>query len=404
VRQLEKMEAKTASLLTQSGALAEASLLKEEVPAAVLKEGTKVCVTGANGFLGLHFVQQLLERGCHVVAAVRSVSEDKVSALLKLKEAAPAKAELQIVGGCDIKTEGSFDAAVAECEACFHLASPCTIDPNVDKIKDVVEPATQGTLSVLRACTKAPKMRRVVVTSSTGAIMNLSTDKAWPSDFLYTEEHWNVTSGPVDGVFPPMSGHNAYAWSKTMAERAAWDFVATEKPAFSLTCFCPPFVVGPILQDVYHPFWLNESNMALYVLLIEFQKENSHLSTGFMDARDVAKIEIMGCEAPVAANQRYLCNGAETMTWMQFAGVLQEVFPDIKFPKTATAGTTVQPCLRLDCSKFQRDFVFEPIPLKKTLLDTMDSFKERGLMKWTCESFTAEIPATHQPEMYDLGQ
>merc|ERR1719343_1289851 len=157
---------------------------------------------------------------------------------------------------------------MADCEVCFHLASPFWMDSRIsDPHLELVAPAQQGTINVLRSCAKVAKMRRVVVTSSFGAIMNLGGSTPWPLDFAYSEMHWNETSAPINGTFPEPQNVHAYRWSKTQAEKAVWDFVANENPHFSATCICPPMVLGPNLQKLSSPKELNQSSLIIFKML-----------------------------------------------------------------------------------------------------------------------------------------
>ena len=86
---------------------------------------------------------------------------------------------------------------------CFHTASPFWLDERIsDPYEELVRPAEEGTVNVLDACQKAGSVRRVVVTSSTAAVINVGGNEPWPADFQYSEKDWNTTSKPMDGVFP----------------------------------------------------------------------------------------------------------------------------------------------------------------------------------------------------------
>merc|ERR1712167_97880 len=149
-------------------------------------------------------------------AAVRDTSDDrKLAPLLEMQRKA-TKGSLELMGGCDVLAPGSFDKAVEGTEVCFHLASPFWMDDRItDPHAQLIKPAVQGTLNLLGSCAKVGSVGRVVITSSFGAIMNVGGNHPWPMDFSYSEEHWNVSSAPIDDVFPEPRNAHAYRWSKT---------------------------------------------------------------------------------------------------------------------------------------------------------------------------------------------
>jgi len=116
-----------------------------------LAANSRVCVTGATGFIALHLVDQLLAQGYKVTAAVRTNDEKKLAPLLALN----GGKGLDVVSGCDLLAPGSFDAAVAEAEVCFHTASPFWMDSRIsDPWAQLVTPAEAGTRNVLDSCGK----------------------------------------------------------------------------------------------------------------------------------------------------------------------------------------------------------------------------------------------------------
>ena len=247
-------------------------------------------------------------------AAVRTDSATKLAPL----KALGALGELDVVSGCDLLTPGSFDAAVASAEVCFHTASPFWMDGRIsDPWAQLVHPAEKGTLNVLDACAKrSSSVRRVVLTSSFAASMNVGGNVPWPADFQYTEEHWNVSSAPdAEGAFPePVNGH-AYRWSKTVAEKAAWAHPATDGK-FDLVTLMPPMVLGENKQTLDSVEDLNQSSLILYSLLAGKMVHVMPGSVGFVDVADVARAHVLGAQVASAGGQRYMCSGV-TKTWRE---------------------------------------------------------------------------------------
>ncbi len=172
-----------------------------------------------------------------------------------------------------------------------------------DPQRDLVDPAVKGTLNVLASCTRAPSVKRVVVTSSMAAI----TDEP-ESDHVLTEADWNVKSNLE---------RNPYYYSKTLAERAAWDFSHQEKPAFDLVTINPFLVIGPSFG-----VGVNPSNQLFVDLLKGTYPGVMNLTWGFVDVRDVAEAHVRALENP-RANGRYIVAG-ETVTMRQLVELLEK--------------------------------------------------------------------------------
>jgi len=342
-----------------------------------LSPGARVCVTGATGFIALHLVEQLLSKGFRVTAAVRSDSAQKLEPLMALG----ALGELEVVSGCDLLEPGSFDAAVSGAEVCFHTASPFWMDARVtDPWAQLVRPAEAGTVNVLDACAAASStVRRVVLTSSFAAAMNVGGRTPWAMDFEYTEEHWNTSSAPdAAGEFPePVNGH-AYRWSKTAAERAAWDHPATGTK-FDLVTIMPPMVLGENKQHIRSLTDLNQSSLLLYNLLAGITPHVMPGSVGFVDVADVATAHVLAAQTPSAGGERYMCSG-ETRTWLHVVSLLRSIFPSAPLPTACADGSTTQPCLMLRNDKIRRDLGIEFTPLERTLRKQGDALARSGLI------------------------
>jgi len=344
-----------------------------------LAPGALVSVTGANGFIALHLVEQLLSAGYRVTAAVRTTDAAKLAPLSALK----SLGELQIVSGCDLLSAGSFDSAVASSDVCFHTASPFWMDARItDPWKQLVVPAERGTRNVLDACARATSsVRRVVLTSSFASIMNVGGRSPWPMDFAYSEDHWNVSSAPGDdGAFPePVNGH-AYRWSKTVAEKAAWAHPAVTGGQLDLVAILPPMVLGENRQALGSASDLNQSSLILYNMLAGKMDHAMPGSVGFTDVADVARAHILGAETAAAGGERYLCSGATT-TWLDVISILKSLYPSALLPTSCPDGSTSQPCLLLKNDKIKAELGIEFTPLEQTLKAQCDAFIRAGLLQ-----------------------
>ena len=335
---------------------------------------SRVLVTGATGFIASRIVEQLLTRGNHVIGTVRSLSNAK--ALAPLRSLPGADTRLSLVEA-DLTTPGAFDAAATGCDTVMHTASPYVLSVK-DPQKDLVDPAVEGTLSVLRACVKDSSVTRVVLTSSMAAI----TDEP-ASDHDLTEADWNTESTLT---------RNPYYLSKTLAERAAWEFVEREKPTFSLVVINPFMVIGPSLAPA-----LNTSNQIFVDILKGAYPGIMRLAWGFTDVRDVAAAHVRAMEVP-EANGRYLCAG-DVMTMHTLVDLLKArgwgdghklpsmALPDFvvklaSFTQASGVGsylrTHVGRVPRYSTAKIRRDLGITFRPAADAVIDTMNDLKRWG--------------------------
>jgi dihydroflavonol-4-reductase len=246
---------------------------------------TPVLVTGATGFIASRIVEQLLAKDYRVRGTVRSLKKERELGLLRALPGATDRLELV---EADLTAADAFDAPAGGCDYVIHTASPYLLDA-IDPQRDLVDPAVKGTESVLAACQRARTVTRVVLTSSMAAI----TDEPDAGRVL-TENDWNMKSSLA---------RNPYYYSKTVAERAAWQFVERERPSFDLVAINPFLVVGPSLMPA-----LNVSNQIFVDLLKGTYPGIVSLTWGFVDVRDAADAHVRAMETP-SAHGRYICAG-----------------------------------------------------------------------------------------------
>ncbi len=251
------------------------------IAAAQTSSSSPVVVTGASGFIAMHLVEQLLAQGYWVRGTVRR----DPSSYTTLHELPGATERLELIQA-DLTDEGAFDSIVAGAPVVMHTASPYAIDVE-DAQRDLVDPAVRGTLNVLEACQKTDSVRRVIITSSMAAI----TDEP-DSSHVYTEQDWNQQSSLT---------RNPYYYSKTLAERAAWDFAEQQNPDFDVVVINPFLVIGPS-----HGKSLNPSNQVLVDILSGTYPGIMSVAWGFVDVRDVAAAHILAMQN-ADAEGRYLC-------------------------------------------------------------------------------------------------
>lgn len=240
-----------------------------------------VLVTGATGFIGSETVRQLLGAGYRV----RGTTRDTTRAVLEdhLLDLARTANGLEMFEA-NLLDNGAFDEAVAGCEFVHHIASPYAVNVE-DPQRDLLDPAVEGTLNVLRSCLKAGTVKRVVLTSSFAAIMKLDTDR------IFDEDDWNEDAN-LD--FAP------YSYSKTMAEKAAWEFVENEDVGFDLVVINPVGVIGPSIVPR-----VNETDSLFIGMTNGTQPAIVAIDYPYVDVRDVALGHVLAMEN-TAASGRYL--------------------------------------------------------------------------------------------------
>lgn len=261
-----------------------------------------VLVTGGSGFIGAHCILALLDAGYRVRTTVRSLErEGDVRAMLTTGGAEPGGA-LSFTAA-DLTSDSGWPDAVAGCDFVLHVASP--FPPGAPKHEDeLIVPAREGTLRVLRAARDAG-VRRVVLTSSFAAIGYGSK----PADRPFSEESWTD---------PDAGNVSAYVKSKTFAERAAWDFLAAEGAALELSVVNPVAVLGPVLGPD-----LSSSIQLVKRLMNGGMPGVPQLSFGIVDARDVADLHMRAMTDPAAKGERFLAVAGDSMTIHEVANVLK---------------------------------------------------------------------------------
>jgi dihydroflavonol-4-reductase len=261
-----------------------------------------VLVTGGSGFIGSHSILQLLAAGHHVRTTIRSLKrEGDVRAMLREGGAEPGD-RLSFIAA-DLQSDEGWPEAVAGCDYVLHVASP--FPETVPKSEDeLIVPAREGALRVLRASRDAG-VKRVVLTSSFAAIGYGHRPQETPFD----ETSWTDPSG--DDVLP-------YAKSKTLAERAAWDFIAGDGRPLELSVVNPVGVFGPVLGPDY-----STSILLVQRLMDGAMPGCPRLRFGVVDVRDVADLHIRAMTHPAATGERYLAVAGDFMSILDIARVLK---------------------------------------------------------------------------------
>jgi nucleoside-diphosphate-sugar epimerase len=263
---------------------------------------SSVLVTGGSGFVGSHTILQLLAAGHRVRTTVRNLKrEADVRAMLKVGGAEPGD-RLSFIAA-DLENDAGWPQAVAGCDTVLHVASPFPLE-NPQHEDELIVPAREGTLRVLRASRDAG-VKRVVVTSSFAAIGYGHANNSVP----FNEADWTDISG--DDVQP-------YIKSKTLAERAAWDFIAREGGTLELSVVNPVGIFGPVLGADF------SSSIGIVKRMMDGGMPGApKIYFGVVDVRDVADLHLRAMTHPAARGERFLAVAGDSMSLHDVARVLR---------------------------------------------------------------------------------
>jgi len=267
----------------------------------------KVLVTGGTGFVGIHTILQLLEKGYEVNTTLRSLTKKDtitnalIGGITDFSKLSFFEAELTADKG--------WDEAVKDCDYVLHIASPFPATQPTDE-DDLIIPARDGALRVLKAAKKAG-VERVVLTSSFAAVgYSKNID-----GHVFTEEDWTDVNSPLP----------AYIKSKTVAEKSAWHYVANEGKGLELTVINPVGIFGPVLGGITSA----SLDIAITGILNGTTNQSGEFTMGVVDVRDVADIHIKAMTHPEAAGERFLANADGVMSFYDVAELIIKERPDI---------------------------------------------------------------------------
>lgn len=332
-----------------------------------------VAVTGASGYIALHVIAELRRQGYPVRASLRTMPRaDAIRRALAGHGGDETPVEFF---EADLGSDEGWGELVAGCRYVHHVASPLPLKEPKDE-DELIRPAREGALRVLRAAA-GEGVERVVMTSSIAAVSQ-ARDEGRP----YNEDDWT----------DPDSDISAYPKSKTLAERAAWDFVAglPEDRRMELTTINPSLVIGPLLDPDG-----SASVEAVRKLMAREVPGCPRLGFSFVDVRDVALAHVAAMTEPAAAGRRYICS-SEFFWMVDIARLLADaghkvptrMLPDWLVRLVGLFDPTIRrvaPQLgyesTFDTSRIRDELQWQPRPLAETILATADSLKSHGVVK-----------------------
>ena len=275
-----------------------------------------VLVTGGTGYLASWIIRYLLEQGTPVNTTVRNLSDKKKHAFL-LDMAEELNGSLRLFEA-DLLREGSFKEAMKGCSVVFHTASPFYVTRIKNPVKELIQPAVQGTATVLNQASQTDTVRRIVLTSSVAAIYGDAIDSQKIADQTFDESYWNNTSSEE---------HQPYSFSKTLAERKAWEIAEKNSP-WDLVVMNPSFILGPGLNK--------RTSGSSTTIMLQMAKGDMKFGApdfwyGMVDLRDVAKAHIAGAYTP-SASGRHILNAGHG-NFLEIANLIREKFGHYPLPK-----------------------------------------------------------------------
>ena len=333
----------------------------------------KVLVTGATGYIGLHCIQQLLNQGYAVNGSVRS-PERKEEVFEALQKHNTPTENLNLFT-LNLTEDDGWDEGMEGCDYLLHVASPIALENHNEDF--FVKPAVAG---VKRAFKYAKKhnVKKVVLTSSVAAIFDTLEEKT-----DYDETDWSDPENP---------SISHYAKSKTLAEKAAWDFVDNEDNPFELAVINPALVIGPSLSGD-----LGESNKAIAMVTTGKMPVAVPLQFGYVDVRDVAAAHLLAMQNSNSNGERFAL--AEKDLWYKDVA---KVLRDNGFDKAPTFNVPVWLAKILanfskelkvtlpylgrvrsvnNTSKAKDILGWNPRPAEESIIDIAEQIKEMGLIK-----------------------
>ncbi len=331
-------------------------------------------VTGGSGYIGGFIIRQLIEQGWTINTTIRSLTREA-----EVRAALAVPADKLRFFAADLLNDAGWADAVAGCSHVVHVASPLPSGA-VRHEDDLIVPAREGALRALRFA-KAAGVKRVVMTSSVAAIAYGHGKKVG----TYTETDWTNVNGPQV---------HAYAKSKTLAERAARDWMASEGAGMEYVSVNPAAVLGPVLSADF-----SSSVQIITRLLSGSLPGLPNFGFGVVDVRDVADLHVRALTADGIDGERFIASGP-FMMMKEVAAILRgrmgsearkvptRGLPDIVLQLTSLFDPTIRMVTgelgkqRITPSDHARDVLgWVPRPATDTIVDTARSLIDRGVVR-----------------------
>ncbi|PZU22542.1 MAG: aldehyde reductase [Chryseobacterium sp.] len=313
-----------------------------------------VLVTGGTGFVGVHTILQLLQKGFKVHTTIRSLAK-KETVINALKEGGLSDLSNLSFYEADLTSDNGWLEAMQGVKYALHVASPFPAQNPSDE-NELIIPARDGALRVLKAANNAG-VQRVVLTSSFAAV-GYSIN---PKGHIFTEADWTDANAPLP----------AYIKSKTVAEKAAWDFIENEGNGLELTVINPVGIFGPVMGGISSA----SLDIAVTGILNGTTSQSPEFTMGVVDVRDVAAIHILAMEHPNAAGERFIASADGVMSFYDVAELFRKERPEQANNIAAMLPTAQDFYIEMSNQKARTLLGWRPLSKEEALLASVDSLK-----------------------------
>ena len=273
-----------------------------------MKNSELVLVTGGTGFVSMQIIFQLLHKGYQVRTSLRSLSKKK-GVINTLKSQGISSLDNLSFVETELTKDDNWEEAMKGCKYVLSVASPVFFDVPKNE-KEAIKPAVEGILRVLKFA-KKEGVKRVVMTSNFGAVGFSQTDK-------------NIQTTETDWTNPKEKGLSIYEKSKTLAEKAAWDFIKKEGEGLEFATINPVAILGPSLNA-----HTSGSFNILKHLLDGSMKAVPNIPLNIVDVRDVADLHIRAMKNPNANGQRFIASADGQISMPEIATFIKTEMPEI---------------------------------------------------------------------------
>ncbi|KAI3400410.1 hypothetical protein diail_3427 [Diaporthe ilicicola] len=331
----------------------------------------RVLLTGGSGFIASHVLDALLEHGFSVVVTARS--PEKGQAIVgSIEESLRPDVSFAVVE--DVAQDGAFDHVFKTgpgFDYVIHTASPYNFKVD-DPVKDFLDPAIKGTTGILKSVkAHAPSVKRVVITSSSAAIINpLKHEK------VYDESKW----APFTWDYVLSNPQFGYPGSKKLSEQAAWEFIKNEKPSFDLATICNTYTFGPVQRQLPSLDAINTSNQRVRDLALGRMRERLEPTAPvftWVDVRDVALAHVRAATTPAAGGKRFYVVAGHFSN-KRLADVIRDRYPELdgRLPPEGAEGDFPADVYGFDNSRSREVLGLEYRGLEDSVADTVGSILE----------------------------
>lgn len=341
-------------------------------------DNKRVLLTGVTGFLGSHTAIQLLNKGYEVVGTLRS--KDRISSIRKVIAKHTTNVGNLTFEVANLNDSKIWSELTKNIDYVQHIASPFPRELPKNE-NDLIVPAKQGTLEILKAGAEN-NVKRVVMVSSSAAVLYGKTKSELNK--VFNENDWTDETNLKDTT--------PYFRSKTIAEKAAWDFIGQNGSGMELTTILPGAILGTVLEEDYG----TSANIVVKIL------DNSlpalpKIGFEIVDVRSLADLLIKAMELPQAAGNRYLAS-AGYLTFKEIAQILKQQYPDRKIPTRELPNpiarlfsifeASLKPILielgvrrKTEIGKAKNELQWQPVSVRETVIECAKSVFENGIVK-----------------------